>query len=653
MIPKKLWIKECNELNRVLSEGGYHDSLGLILRLCVLARRGLTNASQAWTAALTCPAVADAATVETGNLLPTETPSHSLLGQMDRLLAHMNQVAIMPGDLYELLLPDKKRQGAYYTPGEVVDFILSHTVGRADIVDDPWIRIIDPACGCGAFLAAAYDILTAAYRTRRSELMSHWPDEDWSDDGIHRHIIGHNLWGAELDETAADIACATLLLKRPEGCAPLPHIVCCDSLACRQDGAEEGIFSQPYHYVIGNPPYISFGLRGTGQLAKEYRDYLRRAYPASAEYKISYYAMFMELGIDILAPGGYLGFIVPDSFLLGRYYSKIRRHMQLYTAVDILASVSQPVFRQVSAGFSIICILRKKPAPCQPDDTERTAIYLAANKSGLAGSLPVHTMATGYFASLPYNRFRLFFDAAAERIVGCIDRRGRPLGEYMTGHTGVRSLTRQEDIVSEYPQGGCWRAGLVSGSQILRYGLEYRGHYLHIDPDKLHKGGWREDVVAARKLLVRQTGYDLTACIDDSGYYHLNNIHSFVPRHAGVSVDYLLLLFNSRLFSFYYHITSMEGGRSLAQTDIETLELLPVCESQELIDQAVALTSAIADCQRRWRQGDSRAGEEFAALDKNIDAMVYDLYGLTAIDIAYIETYEQELSGRRRQKFDL
>lgn len=653
MKSKQRWIKECIDLNRVLSEGGYQNSLGLILRLCILARRGLTNAGEAWAAALACPSVAEAANLQTGCWPPDETLGHSLLEQIGRLLAHMNQTTIAPGDLYELLLPDKKGQGAYYTPAEVVDFILSHTVGHADVVADPWIRIIDPACGCGAFLLVAYDILTAIYRTRRSELQAHWPDEDWSDDGIHRHILGHNLWGADLDETAADIACATLLLKRPEIRAPLPHIVCCDSLACRQDGAKEGIFNRTYQYVIGNPPYISFGLRGTGQLAKEYRDYLREAYPASAEYKLSYYAMFMELGIDILSPGGCLGFIVPDSFLLGRYYSKIRRHMLLHTAVEVLASVSQPVFRQVSAGFNIICILRKKPAPCRPNESERTDIYLTENKSGLAGSLPVHTMATGYFASLPHNRFRLFFDAAAERIVRCIDRRGRPLSLYATGHTGVRSLTRQEDIVSECRQGGCWQAGLVSGSQVLRYHLEYRGHYLNIDPAKLYKGGWRKEVVAARKLLVRQTGYDLTACIDDSGYYHLNNIHSFVPRQTAVSVDYLLLLFNSRLFSFYYHITSMEGGRSLAQTDIETLELLPVCESQELMDQAGVLAAAMGDYQQRRRQGDSKAGDEFASLDRKIDRMVYELYGLTSNDISYIEAYEQELRGRQRHNSEL
>ena len=47
-------------------------------------------------------------------------------------------------------------------------------------------------------------------------------------------------------------------------------------------------------------------------------------YPNSAEYKIQIYPLFMEMGIKLLNPFGVNNFIVPDSFLIGKYFSKIR-----------------------------------------------------------------------------------------------------------------------------------------------------------------------------------------------------------------------------------------------------------------------------------------------------------------------------------------
>ena len=49
-----------------------------------------------------------------------------------------------------------------------------------------------------------------------------------------------------------------------------------------------------FDIVIGNPPYVSYGLRGVGTLTKEERDELCRRFPNSAEYKISVYALFMD-----------------------------------------------------------------------------------------------------------------------------------------------------------------------------------------------------------------------------------------------------------------------------------------------------------------------------------------------------------------------
>jgi len=119
-------------------------------------------------------------------------------------------------------------------------------------------------------------------------------------------------------------------------------------------------FSEVFHrkrgfdVLIANPPYISYGLRGGQKMSKEDKEYLKRKFAHSAEYKISMYAIFMELGIRISSPdNGVSCFIVPDSFLLGMYFSKIRAYILQQCDIGQLVLLPFSVFKAV-VGFSVV-----------------------------------------------------------------------------------------------------------------------------------------------------------------------------------------------------------------------------------------------------------------------------------------------------------
>jgi type I restriction-modification system DNA methylase subunit len=114
----------------------------------------------------------------------------------------------------------------------------------------------------------------------------------------------------------------------------------------------EIFFSEVFHdeggfdIVIANPPYISYGLRGGQKMTTSDKAYLQANYSNSAEYKISMYAIFMELGIRISnANHGVSCFIVPDSFLLGMYFSKIRSYILHETDIRQLVLLPFRVFK--------------------------------------------------------------------------------------------------------------------------------------------------------------------------------------------------------------------------------------------------------------------------------------------------------------------
>lgn len=563
----------------------------------------------------------------------------------------------------------RKAAGVFYTPAHIIDYILERTLARQDLVLNPMPKVLDPACGTGNFLVRAYDWLLAeltkklpALRTRYAarqygisdgrEMVLLDGDRYWCRENLHYHIVTHCLYGADVDEQAVVCAKSRLQEKQPDNWPGTVNgnILVGDSLFkwensagiagevnenCRQQLA--AFWSRQYDCVVGNPPYVSFGLNRVGKMTAGQAAYLRTHYPHSAQYKLSYYALFFERGISALRPGGCLGFITPDSYLLGRYYSRIRDYILNTCAIRELTLIEDKVFRGVLVGIPAITILQKNTAgqPVKP---------VSVNRLGCKGTPVIsHQYGQDYFASQAYKRFRLFFNARDKAIIEKMEQAPCRFGDMTKIRTGMRSLTVQDDIKSKSRQGDTWRPGLTSSAQVLPFTAVYREDWLDVNPEKLNKGGWDARIMAGPKIFLRQTGDRLIAAIDRSGLYHLNNIHSLTSLQAGLSLEYLACLLNSRLMNYYYHTVTLEKGRSMAQIDIETVEKLPLMFLSQQAEQMTALGLQLEQIAGQFHkpaqvfQGAFGLTAEFAGLYNNMNHIIYELYGLSAGDIDYIE----------------
>jgi len=399
-------------------------------------------------------------------------------------------------------------------------------------------------------------------------------------------------------------------------------------------------FSEVFHekkgfdVVIANPPYVSFGLRGVGKADNSLRD----IYPNSAEYKLSIYAIFIDKGTQLLQSHGILCYITPDSFLLGRYFSKLRKHTLNTCRIIEILMFEKDFWESGVVGRPVITILEREPdTDLLKNNTPSYSLYHSLDDFN-TGTVRAFSYPQEYFATTPHNRFRLFFEQSQKSLADKLQAGSKSLSEFVAFASGLIGKKGKNEIISKEKRGPGWHPGLLSGSEIKKYIVNYEGNFICFDT-KVLKSGFRDANYFEPKIFLRQTGDSLIAAYDDNNLLCLNNLHVGNLKGKKYSLKYILALLNSTLLSYYYRLISLETGRTMAQTDIETIELLPIkIPSSDIqnkivsfVDRILAITKDEDYLQNPEKQ------TQVKALEQEIDQLVDSLYGLTEEEIRIVE----------------
>lgn len=328
--------------------------------------------------------------------------------------------------------------------------------------------------------------------------------------------------------------------------------------------------------VIGNPPWISFGLRNVGTLSSGEMEYYRTYYPNSAEYKLSTYTLFMERAITLLQRNGYQSFIVPDSFLLGQYFSNIRRLLTTKTHLLEVIQIMENFWQEANIGSSVIYVLVNQI----PTSYSKVRIGIAQSLEDFEkGVILQDIVLQQSFANTPLQRIRLIPNRDIRSTVEKIERQAQQLSTIVKFYSGLIGKAGKDSIVisgkpldytpSKY-------AKLIqSGSLLKRYHLSYENFYIKLDKN-LYKSGYDTEKYRNPKIFLNQTGDSLKPCYDNEGYFCLNNMHIGYLVSKNYNLLYVTAILAGKLMHFYYQVISQEKGRMLAQTDIETIDTLPI-----------------------------------------------------------------------------
>lgn len=197
--------------------------------------------------------------------------------------------------------PSRKGSGSWFTPRELAEPLATRTLEPLRSSDRP-LRIVDPACGGGAFLAAALRARVAA--------------------GVRaREVAEHELFGLDADATAAQLAAWVV----HEACGDdAPAVASVERHVHAGDGLvdlEPGTFDA----VLGNPPWETVqkgqGLDSRTRLAGAQR-------VALADRGKTYtYRLFVARALELLRPGGRLGLVLPASLYFDRDARALREHL--------------------------------------------------------------------------------------------------------------------------------------------------------------------------------------------------------------------------------------------------------------------------------------------------------------------------------------
>lgn len=474
---------------------------------------------------------------------------------------------------------NQKKIGAFFTPISVIVYILHSLEPKIleTIKTKKKIRILDYSCGMGGFI-----LISLAYI---GHLLSNFDD-------ISTKI---EFWGIDIDRYALNIADFSIKLLET-------HVLFKNNWKIfkflHQDslepiGEKNSIFNgqnlkltadlNPYKeeftdFILSNPPYVSWGLGRVGKLGQEQAMRLRQIFSHSAEYKLSYYAIFIERAIQLLQNHGFVALVIPDSFLMGKYFQKLRNYILNTTLIHEIGLFQRNFWIGADSGLPVILILQKKTADEKKGLMKSRRLSFSTQKISI---LQDYHLAQQSFSNISGSRFRLLFSEEAKIFIKQFEQKSVPLDTCFEVHHGIRSKKGigKNKITSKTQYGPFWKLGLISGNDVEPYKLSYRGFYINTMPKNLYSGGYHKSHIEQNKIILRRTGDRLIAAVDETGFYHTNTLLYIIPKdrkNCPMSLYELCALLNSVIFNRYYALISLKSKRTLPQVEIDMLNKIPL-----------------------------------------------------------------------------
>lgn len=531
----------------------------------------------------------------------------------------------------------KKAGGIYYTPTYIVDYIVKHTVGKILEGKTPKqaakLKILDPACGSGSFLIAAYQHLLDWHLDKyvkegpekHKKQLYQGQRGGWRLTSAERkRILLNNIHGVDIDSQAVEVTKLSLLLKVLEGESDevlkrqlmlfheraLPdlggNIKCGNSLIGPDfyDNQQMSLLDEEEKYrinvfdwkaefpeifnrknpgfdaVIGNPPWGA-------EIGQAQRIWLRAKYPGVADFESSQY--FLIRTIFLLGDKGVLGMIIPNTFALNVLAGRSRQRILESTSVSVILDLSHV---DVFAGpkvRSIIMVLSRSPV---------STCRILRLSTGTRDVEELQSIAQIRLKTSETWRKFLIKETPLSRIVARLLKCGSVLADQCDVKQGYIPY-RTSTLVRRFGQAKAheivkkrlWHSRKRDGPDYLKelQGADVRRYFLDWSGVWIRYGEWVStylplSVFSEQRILVREiTGhlpYSLLATYTERTFVHNPSVLAVLPRPGAVSLKFVLGVLNSRIMSTLFTHLAPKARKGLFPkiiiTDARRLPFPPI-----------------------------------------------------------------------------
>lgn len=420
-----------------------------------------------------------------------------------------------------------------------------------------------------------------------------------------------------------------------------------------------------FDILIENPPYGA-------QIPEGQKEYLKQRHEDIVARIRNSFLYFMGESYHLAKDGGVICMILPNEFLFQIYMTKARRFFLENSRFLFAVNLGESVFDAIVPTCIVAFVKeRKYPHNIPVSDLRHSTmaelpLLLTTEQFTISSSETILSAPNAIFSfdlgisalvnrlAAEFQSFEDYCDDVANGIsTSCDD-------VYIVSADLIDRSNFEIEYLKECIRGGQFNR-FYCPSQTRDYILYITNdfqpaagkniyQYLHghkpllIRKSVEKKAGKREWHVLFRsryeglftkpKMLLRQTGDRIIACVDDEvGYFCIDSVNvAQVKSEYRESLYFLAGLLNSRLVNFFYQQISQEAGRVLAQVKPQRIRALPIAYGSEQERQAIeTVVRRISSVKSQNPTADVTAQEA------EIDRLVYGLYGLTTEEIKIVE----------------
>ncbi|MDB9305585.1 TaqI-like C-terminal specificity domain-containing protein [Nodularia spumigena CS-591/12] len=372
-----------------------------------------------------------------------------------------------------------------------------------------------------------------------------------------------------------------------------------------------------FDICIGNPPYVR-----PHKLSKVFKEKLWRLYSSFVK-KADLYSCFVEKTLNILKKTGIGSFILSNGFLRLDSFEKLRILLLQNTSVDLIIDFEDDVFE---SAIVKTCIFSFTNTYTKNKKIKIARIYSHVNLANLQfANVPQQ-----YYQNKTYQSiFDLSYNNEIVKLKQKIGQNSIDLGNLFDISFGLK--TGDDDKFLSFSKDSNEHKSLLRGENIGRYIFDYKGEYVWYVPKIMtsHRRTARPGNklrFEQPKVLIRDTGNGLMGTYEELNFYVKDVLIISHQQKCTKTLKILVSILNSSLMKFYY-----ETSFPTLHVQRNELAVLPMKLEFDESDQVIKIVDRILEIKRQNPKADT------TELEREIDEIVYQLYGLTEEEIRIIE----------------